>query len=427
MTSLPPQVNAPTLQGRQLLFARAVWLTLVGGALIQWCISMPAFFALIQRPCTGTVCNLSGTLPAVGLAALRDAGISSQAYAIYMFVLFNVTIIVWLVVALAIFLRRAHDPGALLLAFLLAMANLTAIGGASGILALGHPVWAAVNAVESFLNGIIFVALFCLFPNGRFVPRWTRWVVVATIVQSALAAFLPPDSPVNSSDGPFGAVQAVYHLGVAVSIIYAQIYRYRKASTPRERQQTKWAVFGLVVAAVGVIGLNIAQALIDSPATQALINTLFPLVLLTIPVTIGIAILRAQLYDIDVIIRRTLVYGLLTAILAGIYFIGVVGTQTLLGGITGTAGEQQPLVIVATTLVIAAFFRPLRVRLQEFIDRRFYRTKYSAEKTLATFGATLRSEVDLDHLSGHLVDVVEETMHPVRISLWLRVSEEHHA
>jgi hypothetical protein len=143
---------------------------------------------------------------------------------------------------------------------------------------------------------------------------------------------------------------------------------------------------------------------------------------LLIPLSFGIAILRYRLYDIDIIINRTLVYGSLTALLALLYIGLIVALQALVGALTGTL-SQQPLVIVTSTLVIAALFQPLRRGIQNIIDRRFYRRKYDAARTVAEFDATLRNEVDLQQLSEHLVAVVQETMQPAHISLWLRPVE----
>jgi hypothetical protein len=136
-----------------------------------------------------------------------------------------------------------------------------------------------------------------------------------------------------------------------------------------------------------------------------------------IPVAVGFAILRHNLYDIDIIIRRTLIYGALTALLAFIYWAGIVGLQALLRPITGVGND---LAVVATTLLVAAIFLPLRQRVQGFIDRRFYRRKYDAARTIVAFGEYVRDEVELDRLAGRLVDVVDETMRPAYVSLWLR-------
>jgi hypothetical protein len=158
---------------------------------------------------------------------------------------------------------------------------------------------------------------------------------------------------------------------------------------------------------------------LSQSSVYLVIEGLYPLALLPIPLSIGIAVLRFRLFDIDVIINRTLVYGSLTAILAAIYFACVVGLQAITEALTGVKSLPPP-VIVISTLLVATLFTPLRRRIQSVIDRRFYRTKYDAQKTLAAFGATLRTETDLSSLSRHLVAVVDETMQPEHITLWLR-------
>ena len=147
--------------------------------------------------------------------------------------------------------------------------------------------------------------------------------------------------------------------------------------------------------------------------------------MLVIPPTLGIAILHSRLWDIDVIINRTLVYAVLTAILALVYFGSIVVLQSLVNVLTGqlSLGSQSPLVIVASTLAIATLFQPLRRRIQAIIDRRFYRSKYDAARTLAAFSATLRDEVDLDQLREALLKVVQETMQPSHVSLWLKTTD----
>jgi hypothetical protein len=205
--------------------------------------------------------------------------------------------------------------------------------------------------------------------------------------------------------------------------ISVQIYRYTRVSNYTQRQQTKWLVFGLT----GFSALNFLLGLIatvfprlgapDSPV-QLVSGTLLNYTNMILPLGVGIAILRYRLWDIDVIINRTLVYGTVTAILALVYFGLVISLQSLVRLVTGTISEQ-PLIIVASTLAIAALFQPLRRRIQRIIDRRFYRRKYNAGRTLAAFSATLRDEVDLDQLKEELVAVVQETMQPAHVSLWL--------
>jgi hypothetical protein len=202
-----------------------------------------------------------------------------------------------------------------------------------------------------------------------------------------------------------------------------QIYRYRRVSNAVQRQQTKWVVYG------SLLGLGTYMAVLlflDAASTQPdsigllpiiAIGTALSLALALVPISLAIAILRARLWDIDLLIRRTLVYGALTALLAGAYLGAVVALQALFVAVSGTARSQ--LVTVLSTLAIAALFVPLRARLQRFIDRRFYRRKYDAARTLAEFSASLRDEVDLEQLSGRLVRVVDETMQPAQVSLWL--------
>ncbi|HEV8193484.1 MAG TPA: hypothetical protein VGP82_18640, partial [Ktedonobacterales bacterium] len=206
-------------------------------------------------------------------------------------------------------------------------------------------------------------------------------------------------------------------------LIFVQVNRYRNVSTEVRRQQTKWVVFGLVVALLGfmlVLAVQIATGGFESNPFSGLLNGLYVLFELWVPLSIGVAILHSRLYDIDLLINRTLVYGSLTAVLVAIYLIGVVGTQAVVQAITGQATGNSPLAIVVTTLLIAALFQPLRRRMQGTIDRRFYRSRYDVSRMIADFGSTLRSEVNLDALTGELVATVEEAMQPAQVSIWLR-------
>jgi hypothetical protein len=186
-----------------------------------------------------------------------------------------------------------------------------------------------------------------------------------------------------------------------------------------ERQQIKWLAYAAAAWALGII-FNVITLAIDTPLWfERAALACFTVAGEAVPIAIGIAILRYRLYDIDVLINRTLVYGSLTLLLALVYFGGVTATQAILGTLSGQ--EQQPqLAIVVSTLVIAALFNPLRGRIQGFIDRRFYRKKYDAAKTLEAFSFRLREETDLQALNGELTRVVRETMQPAHISLWLR-------
>jgi hypothetical protein len=255
---------------------------------------------------------------------------------------------------------------------------------------------------------------FYLFPDGRFTPRWTRWLTIGLIV-----FFVRPLLPGEVSNGLLLLTQLIC-LPIGV---YAQVYRYRRISTAAQRQQTKWAMFGLSAGMIGLLIVICILALFPAlyePGTLSYLVLdlmLYSAVMLP-PLGLGIAILRYRLYDIDVIINRTLVYGTLTVALALMYVGSVVLLRQLFAPLTG--GSEPAIVI--STLMIAALFTPLRRRIQNIIDRRFYRRKYDAAKVLQAFSARLRDETDLDELTTDLLRVVDETMQPTHLSLWLRES-----
>ena len=283
---------------------------------------------------------------------------------------------------------------------------------------------------------VIFVLL--LFPDGRPLSvRW-RWVVglavFVTVVGMVVMAFKP--GPLNNSafdqfTNPFGApllavwgdqlnnLFSLLTLGLIPMSMVSLVLRFRR-SVGAEREQMKWLASASVL---------IALALLAGPViwfTPALSNTplwpiLFVIAVTLIPVSVGIAILRYRLYDIDVIIRKTVVYAVLSLMLALVYFGSVVLLQELLGRLTGV--EKSPLAVVISTLAIAALFTPLRRRIQDWIDRRFFRKKYDAQQVLAQFALTARDETDIDALTAELVRVVQETMEPEHVSVWLKRQE----
>jgi hypothetical protein len=209
-------------------------------------------------------------------------------------------------------------------------------------------------------------------------------------------------------------ILAVVLLVSVLCSVASLVVRFRR-SDGEEHQQMKWLTYA---AAANFATLLLVMSLPADSAWYRAVNTLSNLVLAGLPVAVGIAVLRYRLYDIDRIINRTLVYGSLTVMLALIYFGGVAATQAIYRALTGQ--EQQPqLAVVVSTLAIAALFSPLRHRIQSFIDRRFYRRKYDARKTLEAFSAKLRDETDLDRLGDELMGVVHETIQPAHVSLWL--------
>jgi hypothetical protein len=288
---------------------------------------------------------------------------------------------------------------------------------------------------------LIFPLLFILllFPNGQPpTPRW-RSVGVAAIAWASLFVLIAAlarqinagTTPNMVFDNPIGVlgkgtverlvgVWIVGLLALAVACAVALFVRYRRANET-EREQIKWLLYACAMFLVVYVG-GFPSALAGKASVGGYIwGVFFGLSVIALPTAIGIAILKYRLYDIDVVINRTLVYGPLTATLVALYLGGIVVLQRLFVLLTG---QQSTLAVVASTLLIAALFTPLRRRIQSFIDRLFYRRKYDAAKTLEEFSAKLRDETDLDALGGDLVGVVRETMQPAHVSLWLRPSNE---
>jgi hypothetical protein len=410
------------LHGRWLVLTRVVWVWLSLGCLVVLVASLPAYFADLQHVCP--LCT-DEHLTSGMLLALRALGVSPAAYAAYWVGLNVLFAASYVVVAALIFWRRSSER----LAWFGALALVTfgtSFPDTFAPLVAAHPAWWLPVALVRYLGFPCLIVFFCLFPDGRFVPSWTRWVAAGFTAAYVPQAFLIPGSPFGFVTPPKALGLLVYG-GTLGCLLIAQIYRYRWVSTSVQRQQTKWVVFGLVVALAGFLGLNALNVLLSPSASEQLLFSFLAisavyLLLLLIPVSIAVALLRYRLWDVDALINKTLVYGSLTALLGAVYASLIIGLQALVRAFTGQLGSN-PLVLVISTLAIAALFLPIRRRIQNLIDRRFYRKKYDAEKTLAAFSATLRNEVDLNQLSEQLLAVVNETMQPAQVSLWLRPPE----
>jgi hypothetical protein len=304
--------------------------------------------------------------------------------------------------------RRSDDWMALLAALTLVLLPTNFTPGLNAL----NGVWEVIAKVFNIAGVLCFLLLIGLFPSGRFVPRWL-WLptLVVTIAVQTVGPHLPP------------LFSLVPILGTVLGLIASQIYRYRRVSTPAQRQQTKWAVYGFVLALlVDQLFWQTAAGIPALHQPDSLYSLLvYPdsfLIIVILTAFFSLAILRSRLFDIDVIIRQTLIYGTLTAVLAALYASAVIGLPALVGSVN-SAASHSPVLIVASTLLIAALFTPVRHSIQKVIDRRFYRVKYDATETLAAFGTTLRTETDLKALSEQLVNVVQETMQPAYVSLWL--------
>jgi hypothetical protein len=387
-----------------------------------------------------SLCGLSLALTALALLLLA-LNLSKPNTHIFDWWFGNTLIVIDVTVGAIVASRRPENPiGWLLLLSGLAI-SMNHFGAQYAIYALlaqpgSLPTGEALAWIASWLLPIysgLQVFYLLLFPTGRLPSRrwkWVAWLTVAYILVGVIlsafssGAYLGSLGPIRNPLGIEGftntykavlyTVSPLLYSAVALSLLL----RLSRAEGV-ERQQLKWFAYSAAIFALGIVLIVIPLA-IDTPPWYEWVGTaIFTVAGAAIPISIGIAILRYRLYEIDTLINRTLVYGALTATLVLVYFGGVTATQAVFRTLTGQ--EQQPqLAIVVSTLVIAALFTPLRRRIQGFIDRRFYRRKYDAAKTLEAFSAKLRDETDLDALSGDLVGVVRDTMQPAHVSLWLR-------
>jgi hypothetical protein len=418
--SAQPDAATMRQRRRRLAAIRLGGLTLVAIIVALMVVALPDVYAAALTPDV--------------LRDLRHLGFSPTLYASILLAESLMSSLVYLALGLVLLWRRPDDRVALFCALML----VTFGGGVTGFLfdpTIGSPVGAlARNVVLRIAATLVFVVgevslitFFYIAPSGRFVPRWTRWCGVLALIYWGAAVFYP-----SLYNGLTGSTVII----LFATALVAQVYRYWRVSTLIEREQTKWIVVG-IVAAVAIIAVpqliaflffpGIEKQAHDSPVLDTLVfGSRWIVALLLIPISIAIAVLRARLWDIDIIINRALVYTVLTALLAAVYVGLTIGVESLAEAITKRS-SQQPVATVAATLAIAALFQPLRRRVQNVIDRRFYRRKYDVARTVADFAATLRTETDLTQLSEQLVAVVQETMQPTHVSLWLRPHQRRSA
>ncbi len=421
-----PSAHDTRLRGRWLLVVRSVWLVLAAGLLFNFIASIPAYHAHLLTFCSHVVqCDTFQPTPGTA-QALRQVGLSLDAYAAVYLSIDVAVSLVYLVVGALVFWRKSNEWWGLFFSFVLFLFGATGINSTlflTFILIPAQPPVALLLAVvlSVCLQWGLLGAFLLTFPTGLFAPHWTWALVLLWVFQALL--FLT--SAVTLAPSVLFAAEFLLTWG---SVAAVQLYRYRRLYTPTQRQQTKWIVFGYLVGVVFHVLFLAVGALVpglgvpDSPY-QLLTGFVSAFLSLLIPLCIGIAILRYQLWDIDTIINKALVYGSLTALLGALYAGLIFGLESLAGAISGGTAAQNPVTLVISTLVIAALFLPVRRRIQALIDRRFYRKKYDAEQTLAAFSATLRDEVNLEQIREQLLAVVQETMQPAHVSLWLRQPE----
>jgi len=401
----------PAHRSLWLRIARAAWYILAAIALGIFIASLPGFVALASRDLH----------PA-------DQSPVSLAFGVLAVILSILVALLSLGLAWILFRRGGGDRMAMLVSFFLLAHGVTAAGPLEALDPfLPGAADLSVFVLQPLLLSPLTILIFAVFPDGRFVPSWSRWIVALTLVLALLNVVFSPLGPVEHLGDAQATLMGLSNLSLLVAgaaILYAQIHRYWRVSTPVQRQQTKWVIYGIAIAillAAASTGPWLAlQAMPPGSPPPDWVVVLTPIWVIStaaIPVSLAISVLRFRLWDIDVIIRKTATYSVLTGLLALVYFGSVLVLQAVLSTF---GGQRSEWAIVVSTLAMAALFAPLRRRVQNAIDRRFYRRKYDAQKVLAQFAATARDETDLERLTARLVEVVQETMQPEHVSLWLR-------
>lgn len=397
-TTLPPGWQLP---------ARMAWLLIAAGSLTIFVLGSHLQLTTPPPSCVdpGNPCG-PNTISLEDMQILGQMGLAnSHTWLILVTIVARSSLAV---TGLIIFWRRSDDWVALLISA--ALLTVLIEGSPEGL-----DAWQVLLALLYGIGTGIFYPIPFIFPNGRCVPGWLKPVVWLLVLGGGIAFGLSYTFPVWFSIG--GVINGIW----ALLGIYAMTYRYIRVSTGIERQQIKWVLAGLGTALLqSIIWFSVSHFF---PVAQPSPSRSLALLISLIGYVLGygffaysflVAMLRYRLWDVDVLIRRTLQYSLLTALLALVYFASVILLQTLFGSF---AGEQSPVVLVLSTLLIAALFTPVRRRVQEVIDRRFFRKKYDAVQVLAQFAVTARDEVDMDMLTAALLDVVRETMQPEQLSL----------
>lgn len=318
-----------------------------------------------------------------------------------------------------LFFRKPGEKASMYVSFYL-LANSLLLFGPSELIEyqLVHTIGTISWRIQAGVFVPMMIVLLLTFPNGIITPARFRWLIPVSCLSSLLSAFAPT-SELWTFSSPMNMVSAV----LIILAVGAQVYRYLRKATPVERQQMKLVVYGLVLQIFLFVISSVFFTQIPSDdrahlrADGLVSNFLWWVALIILPVSFTMAVVRSHLWDIDVVIRRTVIYGALTITLTAVYAITVVLMQ---GVFQIIAGHDSPIAVVLSTLVIASLFYPFRRRIQSIIDRRFFRSKYNAEQTLASFQQRMRGRIDLEQVEGELTTLVQATIQPEWTALWMR-------
>ncbi len=403
MTADLPSETSRGLHGRWLLLARGSWITLVVLTLGLFFVSLPVYIAQLQTICTGNICAYQQLFPDQA-EALQGIGLSPDAYVAYMVALTLASVALCLVVSTLIVWRRSYDRMAMLVALMLV--TLGPIETTSTLLAIPSP-WQGPMACLFFLALGLLVLVFSLFPDGRFVPSFARWTLVVFLIGQVPSTFFP-DAPVTrNTQVPLLGYLTL--LGEMAILALVQFYRYRRVSSPMQRQQTKWVVFGLVVPTTVYVGGSVLSLVFPAlggsdPLYQPAFIAVVTCTQLLIPLSFGFAMLRYRLWDIDTLINRTLVYGVLTVSIVAFYVLVVVSLGTLF-----QAQGNLGISLLATGL-IAVLFQPLRNRLQQTVNRLMYGERDDPYRVLTRLGRRLEATLAPEAMLPTIVETVAQAL-----------------
>ena len=408
------------LHGHWLVSARVVWVVVVVFSLSIFIASLPAYYVQLQTICSGVTCAYSyGQLTPGTAQALQNLGLSISAYAASILALITASTLVSFGVAGLIFWRRSDDWMAMLVSLFLVTFGVNFIAQARGIRETNvQTAWYWALNILIGLGYISLCLLLYLFPDGRFVPRWTRPLAVFAVASNV---FLDA-SPVPISTFPPWMLSAIYLINGGSGVV-AQIYRYVRVSSPVQRQQTKWVVFGLAATMVVNLGRLVPLLFFPSLSTSSsfyfLISTyVYPVGLVLIPLTLGIAILRYRLWDIDILINRTLVYGTLTTCVVALYVLVVVG----LGALLQSSGNL--LISLLATGLVAILFQPLRERLQQVVNRFMYGERDTPYRVISRLGQRLEATLAPNEVLPTIVETVAQALKLPYVTITLKQESE---
>jgi signal transduction histidine kinase len=396
-----PQQDDTRLSGTQLIFARMACLAAGLLSFVVFVASVPATYeALLSQFCTGTLCNHPSPVSVQFVQQLQVLGLPVPAYALYLIVLNSIFVCIYFIVALIFLWRRFDDWMALFASFFLMTFALNFTSNTM----VAPPSW--VYQFVLFLGAASIVIFFYLFPTGRFVPRWTRWLSIGAILFWGLKYFLPPFAFNPYNNLIFVSIGFLVFVGGA---IIAQVYRYLRISNSIQRQQTKWVVFGVSIAVGGYIVCGLIFTIFfpsvsQSPLADILFTTINYLLLLLLPISLAFAILRSRLWDIDIIINRTLVYGILTASVVAIYVL-VVGS---LGTLFQAMGNL--LISFVATGLVAVLFSPLRQHLQHGVNRLMYGERDDPYRVIARLGQRVEGTLAAEAVLPTIVETVAQAL-----------------